>query len=176
MTGILQLHIFAFALAFLPASGAGGHMGQVKELDGWRDWVLNGRSLPLPVQPIATVLRKKIESALAGRLGLDVSKDRLPFHYQSLVIYAPVWAPLPSNFPGIVGSKSRSTAEPAADGPGTGRYPIFALRRKCITPSPLASRRTGRPETLSAWIRPVYVSLAVSSHRIDQVDRADGAV
>ncbi len=169
MTGMLVA-----ALAFLCIGAADAQVQIPKELDGWRDWVLNGqeyRRCPFLANSDGTREENRI-CAWPGRLGLDVNEAGAHFT-QSWVSYAPVWAPLPGNlehWPGSVTVNGRPAAVVARN-----ETPYIRLAEGTST---VAGSFTWskRPETLSVPDQTGLVSLAVDSHRVDQVDRADGAV
>jgi hypothetical protein len=162
------------ALAFLCVGAADAQVQIPKELDGWRDWVLSGqeyRRCPFLANSDGTREENRI-CAWPGRLGLEVNEAGAHFT-QSWVSYAPVWAPLPGNlenWPGSVTVNGRPAAVVARN-----ETPYIRLAQGTST---IAGSFTWskRPETLSVPDQTGLVSLAVDSHRVDQVDRADGAI
>ena len=169
MTGVLVA-----ALAFLCIGAADAQVQIPKELDGWRDWVLNDqeyRRCPFLANSDGTREENRI-CAWPGRLSLNVTDAGARFT-QSWVSYAPAWAALPGNlehWPGAVTVNGRPAAVVTRDG---APYIRLAVGTSTVAGSFAWSNR---PETLSVPDQTGLVSLVIDSHRVDQVDRADEAI
>jgi hypothetical protein len=145
-----------------------------RELEGWQSWVQYGqefRRCPYFANTDGSRESNRI-CAWPGRLNLEFNQGGGRFT-QTWVSYSEAWIPLPGNvehWPSAATVNGAAAAVVARDG-----IPQIRVQEGTYT---LAGRFTWtkRPESLPVPAQTGLVTLNLDGHRIDQVDRPDGAV
>lgn len=145
-----------------------------KDLDGWQSWVL--QDLPFlrcPFLANTDVTQKENRvCALPGRLTLELTQSGGRFT-QSWLIYSEGWVPLPGNLDNWPAEVSVNGA-PGAVVSHEGIPQLYAAAGTLNVVGQF--HWTHRPESLAIPDQAGLVSLTVDGRKIDQLDRADGAV
>jgi hypothetical protein len=145
-----------------------------KDLEGWQSWVLQDK--PFLRCPFFAntdgALKEARVCALPGRLSLELTQSGGRFT-QGWITYSEGWIPLPGNsdnWPAVVAVNGTPAAVVSRDGipqiyVGTGSYNVTGQ-----------FLWAHRPESLPVPDQAGLISLTVDGQKIDQLDRADGAI
>ncbi len=145
-----------------------------KELDGWQAWVLDGQDfLRCPIFANGSRLNGSAPICVwPGRLTLDLNQEGGRFT-QSWTSYADAWLPLPGSLEHWPSSVTVNGAAAAV----VARAGVAQIRVAAGSYTVAGNFLwTKRPESLSIPQQTGLVTLTLDGHKIDQVDRPDGAV
>ena len=145
-----------------------------KDLEGWQSWVLQDKPFlrcPFFANTDGTQKENRV-CALPGRLSLELTQSGGRFT-QDWITYSEGWIPLPGNndnWPAAVAVNGAPAAVVSRNGipqiyMGTGNYNVTGQ-----------FLWVHRPESLAVPDKAGLISLTVDGQKIDQLDRADGAI